>query len=177
MPCVGGTFQQEISGTDYPGCPATPVYQDQHGKQLVSMGSEEYCSFITAAMSYFSQNRNFRRRRAGAMLMHDRSQVHQSAFVRQQLLSMGLEVELLPPRSPDLMPLDYGIFGTSKLQLERHGGRAAPWGERVSMFKHVLQSASILPSIDQFQQRLQAVIVAGGKHIDRALREIKNGVS
>jgi len=39
-----------------------------------------------------------------------------------------------------------------------------------------LQSASILPSIAELQQCLQAIIVTGGKDIDRALREIIIGV-
>jgi hypothetical protein len=172
---TGGVFQMELTGSDYPGCPAFPPYLDSKGRQLISMGGEEYLHVINAAWQHFSENREFRARRKTALLVHDRGKAHMSAVVMHGLQQLGLRAVAMPPRSPDLMPLDYGIFGTCKLQLERSMPRNAAWGDRVGRFKELIAAAAVKPTIGQFEQRLDAALRAGGGHIDQSLKEVRNG--
>jgi len=165
----------ELTGTDYPGCPALPQYLDSRGRQLVSMGGEEYLHFINAAWQHFSGGREFRARRNTALLVHDRSKAHMSTVVTHGLEQLGLRAVAMPPRSPDLMPLDYGIFGTCKQQLERSMARNAAWADRVVRFKELIAAAAVKPTIGQFEHRLEAALRAGGGHIDQSLKEVRNG--
>lgn len=171
---LGGVFQMELTGTSYPGCPALPEYLDQKGNPLVSMGAQEYLNFITLARQHFMLGREFRGRRREAMLVHDRNTVHMSKLVKNGLEKLHLPAVAMPPRSPDLMPLDYGIFGICKLKLERTTPRNKPWETRVSNFKSLIQEASVKPTIDQFKDRLNAVLRSGGGHIDQSLKAVRN---
>lgn len=172
---TGGVFQMDLTGSDYPGCPALPKYLDSKGKQLVGMGGKEYLHFINAAMRHFSTNREFRAKRETALLVHDRGKAHMSMAVTHGLEQLGLRAVALPPRSPDLMPLDYGIFGTCKQQLERSMARNAAWGDRVARFKELIAAAAVRPTIGQFEHRLKAAVLAGGGHIDQTLKAVRDG--
>lgn len=163
----------ELTGSDYPGCPAIPQYLDSKGKVLVSMGGEEYLNFIKAAWKYFNEDRDFRRKKRQALLVHDRGKAHTSKVVKEGLKVLSLPAVTTPPRSPDLMPLDYGIFGTCKLELDRRVPRTGAWEARVRTFKELIKNAGVGPTIGQFGDRLQAVIIAGGGHLERALREVR----
>jgi hypothetical protein len=171
---LGGVFQMELTGTSYPGCPALPEYLDQRGNPLASMGAQEYLHFITSAWQHFTLDRDFRSRKNEAMLVHDRNRAHTSKLVKEGLAKLRLPAVAMPPRSPDLMPLDYGIFGTCKLQLERTTPRNAPWDTRVSRFKALIKEAPVGPTIAQFEDRLKAVLQSGGGHIDQSLKAIRN---
>lgn len=172
---LGGVFFKETSGTSYPGFSPPKTYTDAHGNARTGMAAEEYADFLQAAMKHFSKNPEFRRRREAAMLVHDRSSVHRSGHVATALRSMGLKSVLLPPRSPDLQPLDYGIFGLVKRRVESGLGSDRSWGNRVNLLKKLLADVQPGPTIAQFPKRLEAVVRAGGKHIDNALKEIKDG--
>jgi hypothetical protein len=92
----------------------------------------------------------------------------------QGLEQLILKAVAMPPGSPDLMPLDYGIFGTCKLQLERSMAKTAAWEDRVAKFKELIAAAPVKPTIQQFGDRLKAVVRASGGHIDQTLREVRN---
>jgi hypothetical protein len=56
------------------------------------------------------------------------------------LLNMGMEAKVQPARSPDTMPLDYGVFGTAMMKLGREVDRNSSWETKVLKFKEILQS-------------------------------------
>jgi hypothetical protein len=172
---IGGVFQMELTGSDYHGCPDIPVYLDSDRKPLISMGGEEYLHFIKAAWVHFNKVRDFRNRRSEALLVHDRGTPHRSKVVKQWLEEISLKAELMPPRSPDLMPLDYGIFGTCKTDLDRRPPKPFAWEARVARFKDLIAQAPVKQTVGVFEKRLSAVVRAGGGHIDLAMKEVKNG--
>ena len=93
------------------------------------------------------------------------------------LKGMGLDVVVQPPRSPDVMPLDYGIFGFTKTALERELPRRAPWADRVEKFKELLRSCSPRATIEEYPLRLQAIIDSKGGHIVETLKALKKARS
>jgi hypothetical protein len=169
----GGIFYDDITGSDYPGRPAQQPYIDSKGKELVKMGGEEYRDFLKAAYEHFKQKRRSRARSGDLIIVHDRATPHGSHAVKEWLEQLGKRASTLPPRSPDLMPLDYGIFGTVKQALARSTPLHAEWSQEVSNFKELLDEAPVEQTIGQFKLRLRAVIEAKGGHIDRALRQLK----
>ena len=80
----------------------------------------------------------------------------------------------MPPRSPDLNPLDYGTFGPCKVELDRGVSRICAWETRVVKFKDLISKAPVKAIVGAFEARLRAVIRAGGGHINAALKEERN---
>jgi hypothetical protein len=162
-----------VTGTEYDGYEPAKQYHDPKGDAHASMGGEEYCDFLDSARSYFMDQPQFRSRSRHALLVHDKSKVHTSKAVEQHLKSRHLDVAVMPPRSPDLQPLDYGIFSASKNQLAKHAGRAMAWTPKVLELKKLISDADIAPSIHGFVDRLEACISAGGGHIEQHLSQLK----
>jgi hypothetical protein len=170
---AGGVYIQEVTGTDYDGHQQETAYLDTAGHPHRSMGAEEYCDFLQRAWKAFNRSTEFRRRSWQAMLVHDRSTTHNNLLVRAKLKSLNLREMLLPPRSPDLQPLDYGVFSTSKNKIQRASERDDDWTRRaVELEKHI-REAPLQQIIAQFPLRLEACIRAGGSHIDQALKAVK----
>lgn len=163
---AGGVCVKVLTGTQYPGCPPLHKYTAANGKPSKCMASAEYADFIEYAWGQFNQNVAFRRRSAEALLIHDRNRVHSSSPVRQRLESMGIKSKLAPPRSPDLMPLDYGVFGAIKLQLGRGLPRTAPWEKRARKFLELLSQRPSDRVIQSFEERLRDCIKAHGGHFE-----------
>lgn len=171
---AGGVYVKALTGTEYDGYQADKQYlKEDSSKPYSGMGSEEYLDVLKGAVAHFEMQRAFRSRRELAMLVHDRSRVHTSAKVKRGLTEMHLSDVVQPARSPDLQPLDYGIFGTAKAQLDRQLSRNSPWTDRAERFVQLLSEARIEAVIQEFPIRLQACINARGHHIDRTLPELK----
>jgi hypothetical protein len=176
--CIhGGIFIWEATGTDYHGYNPAKVYTKSPGSPYTNMSGAEYSDFITTFWAFFNQKPAFRAMRHHAVLVHDRYKVHTGRDACASLDRIGLEARPLPPRSPDLDPLDYGVFATSKTKERRERKPGATWEDRVSEFKRLINQSSFEHSIQQFPLRLTACIKAGGKHIDEALREVKQEAS
>ena len=170
---VAGMFIQEVTGTKYEGFQkGSYEVQGKDGpKPATSMNSEEYLHFVGAAWAGFKQKPAFRTVSKGAMLIHDKSRVHTSKKVQDGLKALGLAYMVQPPRSPDLMPLDYGIFGSIKVKLARAAPRLKTWEEKVQAFKSMLLEFNPAPTISQFQLRIARVIEREGKHIELGLKK------
>lgn len=163
---AGGVCVKELTGTQSPGCPQLHKYTTANGQPAKAMGQEEYADFITYAWDQFTQCTAFRRRSDEALLIHDRNRVHSSSVVQQRLETLGINSMLAPPRSPDLMPLDYGVFGTIKLQLGRELPRTASWEQRACKFLELLRQRPSDRVIRSFEERLSACIEAHGGPIE-----------
>jgi hypothetical protein len=173
---AGGVFIKETTGTAYDGFTAQKTYKTKQRKASVDaagMTGEEYMDAVRSAWEHFMKVPRFRRVRAGAMLVHDKCRAHTCAHVSGGLKSMGLRAVVQPPRSPDLMPLDYGIFGFSKRQLERQLTPHPKWEDRVSMYKDILSSTSPAATIKEYPLRLRACSDSRGEHLGTALSELK----
>jgi hypothetical protein len=175
--CInGGNFIRELTGTVYPGYVASKQYLQPNGKPYQSMGSEEYADFLTSAMEFFKKRGGFRACSQHAMLIHDRFRVHMSKTAMKQCQKLDLRVQPLPPRSPDLQPLDYAVFGNAKRRLEkmvRNGDvQDNDWAARVRAFKKLIKETDIKPAIQQFRIRLNACVDSGGKHIEQTMKGV-----
>ena len=173
--CIhGGVYIQEITGTNYTGMEQLKAYLNKAGDPRKRYGGEEYSDFLQRAWSIFMTNTAFRRRSQHALVIHDRSPAHTAAVVTQTLKDLESKAELLPPRSPDLQPLDYGIFSTSKANLARDRQLTPDWSGKAIAFKHFIRTSPYESSIRQFKERLDACMRVGGRHIDDSLRRLRD---
>jgi hypothetical protein len=177
---VGGVYVKETTGTSYPGYAAAWSFQTEVSKKkgvwksATRMTGEEYLSFIEEALAYFKQQPGFPSKVSDVLLLHDKSRQHRSKTAVEGLHELGLAVMVQPPRSPDLMPLDYGIFGFTKNQLDRQVPRHAAWGDRVKRFKELLQECSPASTIAEFPLRLRAIIDSKGGHIEEEFKRARS---
>jgi len=109
------------------------------------------------------------------VLWHDRDPCHKAALTGKVLQELGLQQALLPARSPDLDPLDYGVFGPAKRQFERDrcAGRMG-WDAACARLVARLESKANYDAVmDELPLRLQACLDAEGHHLEDALAAIK----
>lgn len=170
---LGGIFCKEVSGTHYPEHQPQKQYTKQTGQVYSSMGAEEYFDFLGEALSFFKSNQQFRSRKRHAWLLHDRETAHNNRYVEHRLEQLGLRHELLPARSPDLQPLDYGIFGGCKRVLGSKRLELSDWSSQVATFKQLLKTAPFKKAIEQFPLRLRACIQARGQHFETRLSALQ----
>lgn len=171
---AAGVYAQELTGTLYQGCAPRKVYLKPDGQAYSKMGGEEYTDFIISAMAHFNTVTSFRRRKEAAILIHDRDTAHTCKGTMAKLQQIGLKSMLAPPRSPDLDPLDYGPWPTQKTALERCSWAGRTWDQKAKKFMELIREAPIVNTIREFPKRLEAVIRAGGKHIDQTLKEVRH---
>jgi len=176
---VAGVFIFETTGTSYPGCKTKKKYQTKKGKEMKEASAftgQEYLDAVKAAMQHFERTSAWRaaRRMAGTvMLVHDKSRIHTAAAVTEGLKRMEIEAVVQPARSPDLMPLDYGIFGTAKNEEARRRPLHASWEVRVELFKEILLNSAAAATIGEFPLRAEACIASNGQHFLKALNDVK----
>ncbi len=167
---LGGVFVKEITGTKYDGCEGVKPYLIRVGKTCnfrpaAKLGAEEYVEFLKDAVQHFKDKLNTRRYTPSFMLVHDRDKTHSSHFVTTWLESEGMAAELSPPRSPDLMPLDYSVFGTCKTKLMKDLPRSSPFTQQVMRLLELLRGFDTKATIEHFKDRLREVVKNGGDRI------------
>ena len=170
---AGGMFLYETTGTSYEGCKVRKTYQTKKNKQLQdasAMTGEEYMDAVKAAWQHFMKCHAFRRIAGHAMLVHDKARQHTCVTVRQWLQQQGVTAVVQPARSPDMMPLDYGIFGATRAQLGRALPLSALWEDRVATFKQFLSSFDPAPTIGEFPLRMKACSPAARARVAAASR-------
>jgi hypothetical protein len=169
----GGVYVKETTGTHYFQCRKPQAYSDAEGRTLQRFGSAECIAFLKAALRYFKRHRKFKGDMTDVMLVFDRSRVHSSRMVTNWLHEQGINFKLAPPRSPDLMPLDYAVFGTAKLELGRHWLPTAAWHDRVHTFLELLRKKPSAAIYDEFVERLQCCIQQNGGRFEQMLRSAR----
>lgn len=172
---TGGVYCKEVSGTKYPGY-QQKVYLKPNGEPHTKMGAEEYADFVEEAWQHFMRNADFRSRHRDAWVLHDRDPAHRGEAVRQRLEKLRLDARLLPPRSPDLQPLDYGIFGNCKRQLAKESMQLRDWQSKAIEFKKLVEAAPFQNVIRQFPLRLQACVKNGGRHFESDLSAMRKSM-
>ena len=164
---IGGVYIKELTGTKYHGRDQHEVFQTIQGKDAQSMTLKEYAAAVKAAHDHFnSKFRAFKALNTEVIIVHDGARVHH----KKQIPGVPWTTVTQPPHSPDMMPLDYGIFGFTKSRLQRAVLRSDAWEDKVQMFKDFLMEAPVGPTINEFQQRMHACIASRGMHIERRSR-------
>lgn len=170
-----------LTGSKYNGCPPLRTYTTKKGKASTAMGANEYIDVLNRAFTMLSttpstgQNIAPRTRSSPYLVWHDHHRAHLSHDVTSWLTLHNITPVVLPPRSPDLDPLDYGVFGAAK---RRHRDRR--WGmqhmsfdDACTAFVEDLQRLDTDHVILSLLDRLQACVNAGGGHIEHELEALR----
>jgi hypothetical protein len=108
-----------------------------------------------------------RRPRRPVNLLHDRDTAHTSTAFKSFAASYNVNAVLLPARSPDLDPLDYGVFGPAqrKLEAERER-RVMTFEEECTFLERAIQGANTDAAIAALPGRIKRCIAAKGGHFE-----------
>jgi hypothetical protein len=164
-----------LSGSSYDGCPPFQQFHNVDGAVSQSgLSAQEYQSAITEILR---QHKARAAKPTNLVLWHDRDTAHIARATTEHLEEQKLTVMVLPARSPDLDPLDYGVFGPAKRRMARAratGGLG--WDDACKAIIDDLRSNTATDAVvDQLSLRLQACIDVGGRHIEAQLKALKAG--
>lgn len=100
-------------------------------------------------------------------LLHDRDTAHTSKTFLKFAVDYNINAKLLPPGSPDLDPLDYGVFGPAQRKLDRELElRAMTFEEQCSFLTEAIKQANSDAAIMDLPRRIQRCIAAKGWHFE-----------
>ena len=173
----GGMFVKLLTGSSVPPdskahamLPCTTYYA-KSGQKAARMTATEYKDCVEAAVEYFAPKGGSRALRTGwlkqQILVQDRSTCHPRESFKLRNFGTKLKTITAPPRSPDMMPLDYAVFGTVKRELMSKVRMEAAWGVRVEYFLEALQRFNPKAAIQSYPSRLLACARKGGGRVDK----------
>lgn len=159
-----------VTGTTFPEYRPAVTYFKKPGQAHTGMGDEEYCHSVVEKILFEMRPTSSDAPVAAPLVwVHDRDTAHSSKFTAAYLEEKGIKPMLLPPRSPDLDPLDYGVFGAVKHKLRREADhKGLKWPQRARRLMGLLKEAQGQAAIEGFATRLWACIAAKGGHIERS---------
>lgn len=162
-----------VSTSRYPDFTAPQVYKKANGEVHKGLCGEEYLHAVQKAVENSVQHVT-RGELRSMVLLHDRDPSHKDSIVKSWCEDQGITIELLPERSPDLDPLDYGLFGVAKQKLDTAIQRQnLTWKARCIKLLEILKAQPADATIGELPLRWQACIQAGGRHFDQQLRKLK----
>ena len=98
--------------------------------------------------------------------VHDRATTHTKQGITLEGFDAKLRVVNAPPRSPDLMPLDYAVFGNVKRQLLNKVGLNAKWEEKAECFWQLIQDFNVSAAIESYPKRIAKCMETGGGRVE-----------
>lgn len=150
------------------------TYTNKHGQPAARMTAEEYEDCVRDAMAYFCRPLGTERARllmqSRMRLVHDRSTCHPRTDIVLDGKGATLKTIMAPPRSPDLMPLDYAVFGTVKSLLLREVSQHCKWHTKAERFVEELRAFDVTNAIHAYPKRLQYCKDGGGRRADKRPR-------
>jgi hypothetical protein len=165
-----------LTGTNYNGCPPIKQYRRQDNTLYTDACAEEYCDAIKEARRQLGlQDQRHALRSSTVMLWHDRDPSHTAASTLRTLQEENIVPVLLPPRSPDLDPLDFAVFGPAKRRFEVwRQSEGMDWSSACKAFIVDLQEKTPTDKIlGELPLRLRACVQAKGGHIEQLVSELK----
>lgn len=181
--CMGmmygrGAAVVELTGTDYQNCDERQTYTTVNGsKECDSLGAFEYIHVLDTLIKHFYRLSPSLRGNPSFAVMHDNAKPHIAQAVQDHLKAEGIKVVMIPTRSPDMDPWDYGVFGGFKQSLFRDSRKMAwSWDqqcqEAVKRLRE-LDKTKLDNAIDELPLRLQACIDVKGQHIENRVLSMK----
>jgi hypothetical protein len=157
-----GPFVWVGTGSSGTKTPAAKGFKTSQGQRATKLTKTEYAAACQEAMKHFLPGYTGRQMES-AILVHDRAAIHHNSSVE---VGRNKQVRAIkaPPRSPDLMPLDYCVFGSVKNKMLRLGLRAQDWSIRAQTFVELLEGFDATKCIEAFKKKLHLCIEAGGGH-------------
>ena len=164
-----------LTGSRFERCPRIKTFCNKAGTAAKDFTAPEYIHHLPSALGIRALAVRQHRTMDAPVLVHDRSPVHTCKDVTGWLRQQGVQSVLLPPRSPDLSPPDYGIFGTVKRELYKliHKPPRMAWDPACRWFVRRLEEFDNSRVLAQLPLRLQACIDAEGGHIEGRLRRLR----
>jgi hypothetical protein len=168
-----GIMHQPTSGSNYPWTGSPKVYRNaKTGEVYTKMSAEEYSDFLRHISAQVRSMRPASERSKPVVILHDRDPSHTSVLVQTFCAENNIVAALLPPRSPDLSPPDYGVFGGVKGQWrkEAHNKQllsTSHWLEACRLFDALLDSSNYQGAMRALPARLDACIRCNGSHFER----------
>jgi len=177
MPLTGSKVSQHSSLHAQLPASQGRSYSTRGGAAAARMTAAEYIYCVQQAIKYYDSLQlgrgNLQLTRAGfekwlsqLRLVHDRSSCHSTVDIVVRGNSASLPVITAPPRSPDLMPLDYGVFGTAKSSLMREVSQMATWDTRAERFVKLLGETKFKPIIEAYHKRLKMCVDRDGRRVE-----------
>lgn len=164
IPALGVTHVKPLIGTTCAALKPSKQYYTKasKGKELAtSMTAEEYMDFTAEVMKLLEE------KACKVIWVHDRDHAHLEEAVTPQIQHQGHTVMVLPPRSPDLDPLDYAVFGHSKLWLKRDARvRQLSWDDKCLAFVNHIKSLDPSRQMAGLKKRMELVIQENGGHFE-----------
>lgn len=100
-------------------------------------------------------------------LLHDRDPAHTSKTFKRFAEQYNVNVVELPSNSPDLDPLDYGVFGPAQRKLDKELElRNMTFDEQCQFLTEAIEEANSDAAIMQLPHRIQRCIEAKGWHFE-----------
>lgn len=156
---VGGT-------TKNTGLQSPVVFMKRDGSMSTGLCGEEYLSFMKLIFEEVYQTREASSEGPSLALVHDRDPAHKDKRVTQYLNERKIANCMLPPRSPDLDPLDYCVFGHCKRSIGRHDTTSLQgFNDKCRALIQHLGGLDANVQTAGFKARLKLVIDAEGGHI------------
>ena len=163
IPSKGLIYMQGLTSTTCSQFMPSKKFTTKTGQTASSFTSMEYMDFLKHVLSRAG-------RRQRVVLVHDREPCHLSAEVGELMREHGHTIMTLPPRSPDLDPLDYAVFGTAKRWLARNWPAGQhDFSARCDAFHSHIASMDPGVLIRGYQLRLRKVLQQKGGHIEGAI--------
>lgn len=132
--------------------------------------ADSYCQLVLAELAKAGAKVGGSRRRPQGQqvtLVHDRDPVHTSQAVSAFASRHAMQLIELPPRSSDLDPLDYGVFGGVKKNWYRRVSKEhMSWEAQCSLLIELLKGADASAAIKAWPSRIQKCIEAEGGHFE-----------
>ena len=120
---VGGSCVKLATGSQADGLDEpipTQQYCTKQGKEATSLTQEEYKDVVYAAVQHYCSYKPFSYVCGQAVPVHDRDPSHPKRSTLCLPTGVSIAALLQPPRSPDLMPLDYSVLGVVRSQPRPH---------------------------------------------------------
>ena len=162
LPSINKVLVQPFSGTTYAKYRAKKEYHTKKGAKAESLTSEEYVDILARIKRVL--RRSHRNKKRHAYLIHDRDPAHLTEEAAQEVEGTGIQLMTLPPRSPDLDPLNYAVFAHSKTWLKRQN--LPDWDNRCEIYIEHLKHLDPVTQTAGYRARLKKVIAAKGGHIE-----------
>lgn len=141
-------------------------YTNRAGKVAQGFSEDEYVAFLKELFPEVDQPMQLRGSPGPLALVHDRDPVHLTKKVAEFLQKGGIVNCVLPPRSPDLDPLDYCIFANAKKAAGRRDVESLKdFKDQCAAFEAHIAHLDVAHQTKGYKSRLLRVIEEEGGHI------------
>lgn len=174
---VNGKLKDEL--------PTAKYQTKKRGSDALRMTHEEYVDCVRDAVEHFypkqascsgGSTMDLRSTKARhdrlkkLLLVHDRLLPHGTSAIHLGGGDPDLTTSRLPPRSPDLDPLDYGTFGPGKRATRARFSSHLDWDSESHYFVQTLRNMRTDNVIKEFPHRLKDCLAASGGHFEHKKR-------